>query len=85
MNVRDVGRLPLYILVPVTTGREEFEFYPWMVRILATDKNGLDHDSWADAFQITSASEKRFTDKLGTLEESSMSEIVGAILFCVRG
>ncbi len=84
MNVHNVGRLPLHIIVPFTTGHKHFATYPWMVRVLATDENGLSHNSWADAFQVTSTSIVRFDRKLGNLEETVLSGIVDAILLCVK-
>lgn len=84
MNEHTVGRLPLHVVVPFTTGRKRFAAYPWMVRILASDTNRLNHDSWADAFQVTSTSIVRFIRKLGRLEEVLLSEIVNAIRICVE-
>lgn len=84
MNENEVGRLPLHIVVPFTTGRKQFATYPWMVRIPATKTNRLKHDSWADAFQITSTSIVRFSRKLGRLEEVLLSEIVNAVRICVE-
>jgi len=84
MNESEVGRLPLQIVVPFTTGHWRFATYPWMVRIPATETNRLSHDSWADAFQVTSTSIVRFIRKTGRLEEALLSEIVNAIRICVE-
>lgn len=83
MGVRDIGLLPLRIVVPITTGHEMFEFYRWMVHLPASKENGLDHDSWADAFQITCASTQLFVDKRGDLETELLSKIAEAILLSI--
>ena len=54
-----------------------------MVRIPASSENGLDHNSWADAFQITCASTKLFVKKRGVLEPKLLHEIAEVILLCV--
>lgn len=84
MNIQTIGRLPLHIVVPLTTGQEHFVTYPWMVHIAASNINKLNHDSWADAFQVTSTSTKRFIRRLGKLEENLLDEIVNAIRICVE-
>ncbi len=83
MGVREVGRLPLRIVVPITTGHEHFILYPWMEHVIATAENGLNHDSWADAFQITCTSTKLFDRKLGNLATDKLNKIAEAILLCI--
>ena len=41
MNVAEVGRLALRIVVPLTGWRPEFTQWPWMVPLVPIAKNGL--------------------------------------------
>lgn len=83
VDTREAGLLPLHIVVPVTTGREEFRALPWMVYLEADHSNGLDHNSWADAFQVKSISTRRFVHFRGRLSGRQVNRIVEAILFCI--
>lgn len=83
MGVRDVGLLPLRIVVPITTGNELFEFYRWMIHLPFSKENGLAHDSYADAFQISCASTELFVEKRGDLEKELLGKIVDAILLSI--
>jgi mRNA interferase MazF len=83
MNVAGVGRLPLHIVVPITTGEPYFKNFVWMIPLKANSTNGLDHDSFADAFQIKSVSEKRFLDHRGHLSPTELDEIAAVIAFVI--
>jgi mRNA interferase MazF len=83
MNVSTAGRLPLHIIVPITTGRVSFSQYFWMVPIPASSINGLDHDSFADAFQVKSVSVNRFVSKLGVVTRPQIDEIAAAVVLCI--
>lgn len=83
MNIASAGRLPLRIIVPITTGNPGFKNYFWMVSIPATSSNRLDHDSYADAFQVKSVSIDRFVDKRGVLTSQQLDEIAAAVVLCV--
>jgi mRNA interferase MazF len=63
VNISTAGRLPLHIIVPITSGHPRFKNYFWMLPIMATSSNGLDNDSYADAFQVKSISTNRFVAK----------------------
>jgi len=77
------GRLPLHIVVPITTGFPHFTQYFWMIPLAADARNGLAHDSFADAFQVKSLSEQRFVKLRGQLSASQMDEIAATIALCV--
>lgn len=83
IDTPEAGLLPLHIVVPITSGREEFRGLPWMVRLPASSANGLDHGSWADAFQVKSISTERFMFRRGKLSGQQINSIVDAILFCI--
>lgn len=83
VSVPSAGRLPLHIVVPITTGNPNFKNYFWMVAIPSAKTNGLSNDSFADAFQIKSVSIDRFVDKRGVLTQAQLNEIAAAIALCV--
>ena len=82
-NIPTAGRLPLRIVVPITTSNPTFKKLFWMVPIPATTGNGLDHASFADAFQVKSVSMNRFVSKWGNLEEAELDEIAAVIAHSV--
>ena len=84
MNIRDAGRLKLRMVVPITTGNPGFTKHFWMVGVLANTSNGLDHDSFADTFQLKSVSVDRFADKRGKVtSQALLKEILAAIAICI--
>jgi mRNA interferase MazF len=74
-----LGKLPLRIIVPITTWQDSFEIAEWHVRIQANKANGLERDSSADTFQVRPVSEKRLIRRLGVLGESEMGQIAGGL------
>ena len=83
MNVAQVGRLPLCIVVPVTDWKPIFAQASWFVYLAPTPENGLAKASGADAFQIKSVSETRFLRKVGEISEAEVNTIAEAIALCV--
>lgn len=83
VGLDSMGRLPLRIVVPITSWRRAHAAHAWLVRIEATDSTGLDHDSLADAFQVKSLSIQRFNRRLGRLTDREMRSIAAAIALCV--
>ena len=84
MNVEKAGRLKLRMVVPITTGNLGFRKLFWMVEILADSKNGLDHDSYADAFQFKSVSTDRFINRTGFIADpTKINDIASAIVLCI--
>lgn len=66
------------LIVPITTGNEKYANLFWMTRIQADSANGLQHDSYADASQIQSASVKRFSQQLGVIQSQRVLEKIAA-------
>ncbi len=83
MNIPEVGRLPLCIVVPVTDWKQVFAEFSWFVFLSPTPDNGLVKDSGADAFQVKSVSEARLVRRLGSLTENEIEQIAAAIALCV--
>ena len=78
-----IGKLPLRIIVPVTDWKNNYENYPWFVKLESSPINGLSKLSGTDAFQVKSLSTKRFVKQLGTLTDSQVDDVASAIALCV--
>lgn len=72
------------LVVPLTTWQDRFSNAQWMVKIVADDINGLDHDSAADALQLRCVSYERFMTKLGVIPASVLDEIATAIAIVIE-
>jgi mRNA interferase MazF len=83
INVPEIGRLPLCIVVPVTEWKAAFAQFSWFVFLSPTRENGLTKDSGADAFQVKSVSEERLLRRLGTITSEQTELIAAAIALCV--
>ncbi len=83
MNPQEIDRLPLFIVVPITDWKVEFNYFSWFIYLPFNSDNGLTKDSGADAFQVKSVSERRFIKKLGTLTNNQIEEIAIGIALCV--
>jgi len=70
-----LGKLPLRIIVPITTWDERFAAADWHVRLKAGKGNGLTKDSSTDTFQVRSVAEGRLVNKLGVLTSDEMARI----------
>lgn len=75
IGIATSGRLPLHIVVPITTGKKHFQNYFWMVLLRVSQANGLSHDCFADTAQIKSISRDRFIRRRGELTETQIQDI----------
>lgn len=75
----DAGKLPLRVIVPITTFQSQFAGVPWMVELDATKVNGLSHKSVADCFQPRSFDLSRFIRRGGQLEAVKVEEIARTV------
>lgn len=76
-------QLAVRIAVPLTTWRFEFKGAVNKIRIVPSERNGLDAESAADFLQIRSLSVDRFVTRIGELEPRQVDEIVAGILIAV--
>ena len=83
VNVPNVGRLPLVIVVPITDWKPTFEHFVWFTLLAPNLGNGLMKDSGADAFQVKSISELRLVRRLGCLAAAELDSITAGIALCV--
>lgn len=79
VNQDVLARLPLKIIVPLTSWDPQFGSAPWHVRVRPSAGNGLDSESSADTFQVRSVLEKRLAEKLGELEPELLEQINPAL------
>lgn len=74
-----IGKLPLRVIVLLTDWKQRYAFAEWMVKIEPDEKNNLDKNSSADAFQVRSVSIRRFDEQIGELPDKKMREIEKAL------
>lgn len=76
-------KLPVRIIVPLTTWQAKFANHLNKVHILSSPQNGLDHDSAADVVQLRCVSLERFISRIGVLEAAVVEEIAAGIAIVV--
>jgi mRNA interferase MazF len=74
-----VGILPLKVIVPITDWKDRYAIAPWMVRLEPDRTNGLSKPSAADAFQVRSVAQQRFTQRLGSISDDKLCQITKAL------
>jgi mRNA interferase MazF len=83
VNVDDIGRLPLRIVVPITDWKPYYADFPWFVYLSPNPSSGLTKACGADGFQVKSVSVDRFRQRLGALTTEQVDDIAAAIALCV--
>jgi mRNA interferase MazF len=83
LNMPLIGRLPLYIVVPITIWKEQYGGYPWIIKISPSKENKLDKESGADTFQVKSVSSQRLIRKIGNIELETIKEVTAGIALCI--
>ena len=66
--------------VLITEWKEHYSNYPWIIKILANNSNGLKKESSIECFQIKSFSIERFHNKIGEIDKILLSQIHNTIL-----
>ena len=74
-----IGVLPLKVIVPITEWKDRYAVALWMVRLEPDAENGLAKPSAADAFQVRSVAQERFSACLGRVADTTMQEIARAL------
>ncbi|MDR0694540.1 MAG: type II toxin-antitoxin system PemK/MazF family toxin [Prevotellaceae bacterium] len=83
VNVNDLGKLPLKVIVPVTDWKERYALAPWMLKIIPDNTNGLSKESAIDCFQIRCVAQERLIKKLGTISPDELGEIKSKVAMIV--
>lgn len=72
--------LPIAIIVPITS---KIKSYPTCVLLLASKANGLKGDSEAVPFQVRALAKKRLVNRIGTVTEGELREILKGLFFAL--
>ena len=70
-----VGRFGLKIVVPLTEWKEYYADFPWIIKLLPSEKNGLSKISSIECFQIKSFATERFVQKIGEIDAEILFKI----------
>jgi mRNA-degrading endonuclease toxin of MazEF toxin-antitoxin module len=54
-----------------------------MMPVAANAATGLDHESFADAFQVKSVAVERFIRQRGVLSQREMDELAEIVAYCI--
>lgn len=79
LSLDKLARLQLRIVVPIPERKPQYSQYSWFVRISASAGNGLGKDSGADAFQVKSLSETRFSRLFGVASAIELDAVANAV------
>jgi mRNA interferase MazF len=79
VNVNDLGKLPLKIIVPITDWKKRYDIVPWMLKIVPSAANGLNKESAIDCFQIRCVAQERLIKKIGNITFDELEEIKSKI------
>jgi mRNA interferase MazF len=80
VNTDALGKLPLKIIAPITDWKGHYGEYPWMVKVIPSEKNGLTKVSAVDCFQIRSVSVERLAAPLGSVEPEIIACVQEAVV-----
>ena len=80
-----LGALPLKVVVPLTSWKEEYASAPWMVRVPPVLHSGLEEAMSADALQVRSVSSARLVKRMGELPDSFVKQIASAVTLILEG
>ena len=79
-----MGKLNLRVVVPLTGWQPGFRVLPWMTAIPAGSLTGLQKDSSADGFQVSSLSLLRFKGRVGEVTEAQLKAIVESVALVIE-
>ena len=75
VNDDRIGRFGIKIVVPITQWKEHYIDYPWIIKIIPDDINGLSKDSSIECFQIKSFAVDRFDKKIGEIDKLLLLQV----------
>jgi mRNA interferase MazF len=78
-----LARLPVRIIVPITTWQPKHASRPWCIPIQADRSNGLKARSAADAVQVRSLSVQRFRQRMGSIDPSVLAQVLAGVALCL--
>ena len=75
VNDDRISRFGIKIVVPITQWKEHYIDYPWIIKIIPDDINGLSKDSSIECFQIKSFAVDRFDKKIGEIDKLLLLQV----------
>ena len=75
VNDDRIGRFGIKIVVPITQWKEHYIDYPWIIKIIPDDINGLSKVSSIKCFQIKSFAVDRFDKKIGEIDKLLLLQV----------
>ena len=75
VNDDRIGRFGIKIVIPITQWKEQYTDYPWIIKIIPDDINGLAKDSSIECFQIKSFAVDRFDKKIGEIDKLLLLQV----------
>ena len=75
VNDDRISRFGIKIVVPITHWKEHYIDYPWIIKIIPDDINGLSKDSSIECFQIKSFAVDRFDKKIGEIDKLLLLQV----------
>ena len=79
-----MGNVPVKVVVPLKSWQDRFEGWAWVVRIEATEANGLTRTEAADVMQVRSFDTGKFEKQQGRLSADELDEITAALAIVVE-
>ena len=79
-----LAKLPVRVVVPLTTWQAHHARRLYTVPIPRDTKNNLQNDSTADPVQVRCVSVGRFRSKIGVLDRSQLEDVVSALALVVE-
>lgn len=83
MSSSALARLPVRIVVPITSWQEKFKDHINKIRIPATARNGLVNDSAADVIQIRCIALARFVTRIGEVDSAVLKHVGAGIAIAI--
>ena len=83
ISALSLARLPVRIIVPITSWQPKFATRPTMIPISASSLNGLNNNLAADTLQIRCVSIERITQRIGIIDPNQLDAIVEGVALCI--
>ena len=83
MSSSALDRVPVRIIVPITSWQPRFSSQLNKVAIASSPMNGLDNPSVADVLQVRCVSLQRFIRLVGQLEAELIDEVAAGIALAI--
>jgi mRNA interferase MazF len=79
-----IGKLPLKLVIPITEWQDVFKENIWHVQLIPSAENGLKKASAVDALQTRSVDVLRFKNKIGSIKDGQLLDILQALAAVVE-